>query len=186
MNAPFAIRTTPGQKTCPRGPSTNVASRLTGFREPRRTTSTLATATLDQKLTNAAAIAASNCGRWNVRAYPPNATLQTRPLRLWLHHYRSALHIRILGFCQRARMVMVAFDSDASHRIDTNGHWAWMAKTPATDAEADFPLTTPFRKRCRAPSAGPLSPITTTMPALPCHPRISATRAQRPTLKTCP
>jgi len=31
MNAPFAIRTTPGQKTCPRGPSTNVASRLTGF-----------------------------------------------------------------------------------------------------------------------------------------------------------
>ena len=50
MNAPFAIRTTPGQKTCPKGPSTNVASRLTGFRDPCRTTNTLATATMFHEL----------------------------------------------------------------------------------------------------------------------------------------
>ena len=64
MNAPFAIRTTPGQKTCPRGPSTNVASRLTGFREPCRTTSTLATATLDHYQTQIDLIAYSESLRY--------------------------------------------------------------------------------------------------------------------------
>jgi hypothetical protein len=39
-------------------------------------------------------------------------------------------------------MVMVAFSSDANRCIDTGGNGPWMAKKPATDAEADFPLTT--------------------------------------------
>ena len=71
MNAPFAIRTTPGQKTCPKGPSTNVASRLTGFREPRRTRSTLATATMSQSKMVTASAGADQ--RWSfvaLRATP--------------------------------------------------------------------------------------------------------------------
>lgn len=37
---------------------------------------------------------------------------------------------------------MVAFSSFAYRRIDTGGHRPWAVKTPTTEAEADFPLTT--------------------------------------------